>query len=200
MKYYIPLICIFLSIISCNSAYDKLPVLSFTLDATGNKSYYTIDSLSFTAQDNKPFSTADTKGKIYTANFFFTSCPTICPRMRTVQIELAKEFVNYEDFMQVSFSIDPKRDTPDRLAAYAKNTGIAYDRWAMLHGNDANLKRVSKLFMTSFTPNEDGTDFYHSSYVALVDRKQQIRGFYDLLKPNEVSLLKRDIATLLKHE
>ena len=200
MKYYIPLICIFLSILSCNTAYDKLPVLSFTLDATGNKSYYTIDSLSFIAQDNKPFSTADTKGKIYTANFFFTSCPTICPRMRTIQIELAKEFSDYEDFMQVSFSIDPKRDTPDRLAAYAKNTGIAYDRWAMLHGNDTDLKRVSKLFMTNFTPNEDGTDFYHSSYVALVDRKQQIRGFYDLLKPNEVSLLKKDIATLLKHE
>ena len=90
MKYYIPLICLFLSVLSCNSSYEKLPVLSFTLDAKGNKSYYTIDSFSFTSQDNTPFTTADTKGKIYTANFFFTSCPTICPKMRTVQIELAK--------------------------------------------------------------------------------------------------------------
>ena len=102
--------------------------------------------------------------------------------------------------MQVSFSIDPIRDTPNRLATYSQKTGIALDKWIMLHGNDADLKRVSKLFMTNFTPNEDGTDFYHSSYVALVDRKQQIRGFYDLLKPNEVTLLKEDIAILLAHE
>ena len=120
--------------------------------------------------------------------------------MRNELIKVANHFKDQSDVALVSITIDPKRDTIAALNEYAKNTGIASNKWHFLRGNPTLLETTSAQFMTNFKPNEDGTDFYHSSYVALVDKKQQIRGFYNVLKPIDITQLKKDVAILLNND
>ena len=200
MKQLIIYICAcFIIFINCKSTSDNsdLPILSFTLNSEGEKEFYTIDQYSFMNQSGEHFTSKKTKGKVHTANFFFTSCPSICPRTTKVQIDLAQDFKDENNFFQLSFSIDPKRDSIEKLHDYELHTGITTKKWQLLRGNDNELQKIAVALKTNFKPNADGTDFYHSSYVALIDKKQHIRGFYDLLIPKEVNLLKKEIKLLL---
>lgn len=195
-----PLI-VFIIFIMCFSSCDSkkkstLPILSFQIKE-GKKNYYHITYNGFINQNGTGFNSNFIEGKIHITNFFFTNCPSICPPMRSKLIDVASYFKNDDDFVIVSITIDPERDTIPALKEYAMNTGITSDKWQFLRGDQTLLTNTSEKFMTNFKPNEDGTDFYHSSYVALVDRKQQIRGFYDLLKPIDIKQLKKDTESLL---
>lgn len=182
------------SVVSCQSPKEKLPILSYTLNEQGEKEYYSIEYSGFINQLNESFT--GTKDKVYIANFFFTRCPSICPPMRRQLIETA-EAIGSKNFMIISHTIDPDHDTPTVLKDYSDATGIPYKKWQFLTASEAITKAQAKLFMTNFKPNEEGTDFYHSSYAALVDEDNMVRGFYNLLIPKEVELMKADIKILL---
>ena len=182
---------------SCETSSKELPILSYKIDASGEKDYYTITYEGFTNQLGESFSTENIRGKICIANFFFTSCPSICPPMRTELISIAKEFSEATNLMFISHTIDPKHDSISVLKAYAEATGIPDSKWQFIRASEEQTKLQAKIYMTNFKPNEDGTDFYHSSYVALVDQKQQIRGFYNVLINEDVERLKIDIQHLL---
>lgn len=179
---------------TCETQSKQLPILSYTVNDQGVKSYYQITYSNFINQHNEEFKTPN--DKVYIANFFFTRCPSICPPMRYQLTNLADSFSS-ENFMIISHTIDPNYDTPAVLKTYAESTGIDHKKWQFLNGSEENTKAQANQFKTNFRPNEEGTDFYHSSFVALVDRENRIRGFYDLLVPREVDLLKRDIQLLL---
>ena len=182
---------------SCNpKKVVTLPVLSFQIKE-GKKEYYNISYEGFKNQNGDLFSSTLIKDKVHITNFFFTNCPSICPPMRSKLISIGSYFEAEDDFVMISITIDPKRDTIAALKEYAINTGVPDSKWQFLRGSEKLLNSTSEKFMTNFKPNEDGTDFYHSSYVALVDDKQQIRGFYDLLKPIDVKQLKKDAEILL---
>lgn len=199
MKFiHLIIVCSFFLINCTDHKESDLPILSFKLNNQGQKDFYKIDNFSFLNQDSIIITPSSTKGKVHTANFFFTSCPSICPKMREVHIEIANTYKNEADFIQLSFSIDPKRDSVQKLKNYIATTDIKTNQWQLLRGNDRDLEIMADLLKTNFKPNEDGTDFYHSSYVALIDKQQQIRGFYNLLNPKEVKLLKSSINELLK--
>ena len=83
------------------------------------------------------------------------------------------------------------------MKTYAEATGIPDDKWQFIRASEEETKLQAETFMTNFKPNEDGSDFYHSSFVALVDDQQQIRGFYNVLIKEDVERLKRDIQILL---
>lgn len=186
-----------LLLVACKSEWNKLPVLSYTIDDAGQKEIYTIEyPAGFLNQKGKEFSNERLADKVFLANFFFTRCPSICPPMRQQLIGISQS-IDHDDFLMLSHSIDPANDTPEVLKDYAEATGITSDRWQFLTASEEATKAQAAQFQTNFKPFEDGTDFYHSSYVALVDRDRMIRGFYDLLKPKEVELLKKDIKTLL---
>ncbi|WP_248722560.1 SCO family protein [Seonamhaeicola sp. ML3] len=189
-----------LIIVSCESTKNNLPVLSYNFDSNGNKINYSISYKGkFKNQNGKLFTNKDLKGKVFIANFFFTRCPSICPPMKLQLTNLAKDFLYHDNFLIVSHTIDPYKDTPARLKEYSISTGIPDDRWFFLTSSEKNTKALAKQYKTNFKPNENGTDFYHSSFTALVDSDGLIRGFYDLLIPNEIELLKQDINTLLNH-
>jgi protein SCO1/2 len=182
---------------SCNTFTDNLPILSYKIDASGNKNYYKISYDGFTNQFDESFSTKNTEGQIYIANFFFTRCPSICPPMRNELIAIAEEFSEENNFMIISHTIDPEHDSISVLKAYAEATGIHQNNWQFLRASEKKTKRQAELYMTNFKPNDDGSDFYHSSFVALVDQNQYIRGFYNVLVPEEVVRLKNDIQHIL---
>ncbi|MFD0964129.1 SCO family protein [Pseudofulvibacter geojedonensis] len=200
MKPFFLFICI-LFLISCKKENgDVLPVLSYHI-INGEKKNYKIDNFSFVNQYGKIVTPKNTLGKVHTFNFFFTSCPSICPPMKLKQLNLAEEFKNYKDFQQFSITIDLKRDSIEKLQYYSEISGINHQQWNLLRAkNETDLQKMAQLLKTNFKPNEDGTDFYHSSYLALLDKQQQIRGFYDILSDSELSLLKKDITILLSEE
>jgi len=190
----IVLLFCFYFLVSCNGDDKDLPVLSYKVNSSGDKSYYTINYKEFTNQLDEDFKVSD---KVFIANFFFTRCPSICPPMRLQLIDIAETFKNENDFIIISHTIDPENDTAPILKDYQETTGIKSSKWQFLRSTVDNTKLQAELYMTNFKPNQDGTDFYHSSYVALVDRKQQIRGFYNILVPTDVERLKKDINVLL---
>ena len=193
------LVFVFILINACSYKSD-LPVLSYQL-INGNKEYYKVNNFSFVNQNNQIVDSSSTANKVHTINFFFTSCPSICPPMKIKQLELSEEFKNENDFKQYSISIDLKRDTVKKLKYYSEVSEINSDKWNLLKAsNEVDLNKIAKALKTNFKPNKDGTDFYHSSYVALLDKSQQIRGFYDLLSEKEFELLKKDIQDLLKEK
>ena len=182
---------------SCDSDEKILPILSFKVNEEGIKEYYTITYDGFVNQFNENFTTDNLRGKVCTANFFFTRCPSICPPMRLELIKVADALEEYKDFMMISHTIDMDHDTADVLYAYWEATGIPAETWQFLRASEPNTKAQAKQFMTNFRPNEDGSDFYHSSFVALIDKKQQIRGFYNTSTPIEMDRLIEDIKLLV---
>lgn len=188
---------ILLLFLSCQTSTDNLPILSYKVDDSGQKNYYKINYEGFTNQLGEAFSTENTKGKIYIANFFFTRCPSICPPMRNELISIAEEFSEENNFIMISHTIDPEHDSVSVLKAYAEATDIPESKWQFLMASEDKTKQQAELYMTNFKPNEDGSDFYHSSFVALVDKQQQIRGFYNILVPEDAKRLKNDIQILL---
>lgn len=188
---------IFTVFFSCNTSSEKLPILSYKIDASGQKDYYTITYEGFTNQLGDSFTTEDLQDKICIANFFFTRCPSICPPMRTELISIAEEFSEAKNVMFISHTIDPKHDSIPVLKTYAEATGIPVSKWQFIRASEEQTKQQAQTYMTNFKPNEDGTDFYHSSFVALVDKKQQIRGFYNVLIKEDVERLKTDLKFIL---
>ncbi|MCB0446613.1 MAG: SCO family protein [Gelidibacter sp.] len=194
---YCLLILIF-CLYGCDLVTKELPILSYKIDDNGNEIHYGINYEGFENQLGENFTSKDIFDRVFIANFFFTRCPSICPPMRTELIKIAETFQDEDDFMLISHTIDPENDTVDILKSYAEATGIPSEKWQFLRSSPENTKAQANQYMTNFRPNEDGTDFYHSSYVALVDKHKLIRGFYNVLVAEDVERLKEDIKILIK--
>jgi protein SCO1/2 len=153
----------------------------------------------------EPVSRDDLGGRVWVADFFFTSCAGICPMMSKRLVELQKALAGVEEVTLVSISVDPERDTPERLRRYAKQYGADPVRWWFLTGDKRAIFRLSQ---ESFhlgvedAPTEDREpdmeDVLHSSKFVLLDRDARIRGYYDGEDPATVAQLAADIRWLLK--
>ncbi|MBO3117838.1 SCO family protein [Winogradskyella sp. DF17] len=190
---------IFLISVSCKSIENELPILSYTINDSGTKDYYSVSYKEdvFTNELGQSFTTRDLEGKVVIANFFFTRCPSICPPMRKTLIDVAQEFSEAENLMLISHTIDFKNDSVEILKEYAKATGIPHKKWQFLRAPKVQTEAQAKQLMTNIRANDDETDFYHSSYLTLIDNKQQIRGFYNALTNADIVRLKNDINLLL---
>lgn len=182
---------------ACTSNESVLPVLSYQIDGQGNKVVYTITYDAFVNQFGESFTTKTIDGKVVIANFFFTRCPSICPPIRNSLIDFASDFKNNNDFLIVSHTIDPKNDSIPVLYDYWETTDIPALNWQFLYAPETKVKKQAAQYMTVFKKNEDDTDFYHSSYISLLDKKQQIRGFYNSLIEEDMERLKKDVNYLL---
>ncbi|WP_405570356.1 SCO family protein [Winogradskyella sp. Asnod2-B02-A] len=183
--------------IGCQPNVEELPILSYKINTKNEKEFYTVSYSKFINQDEEKVTTKTINNKIVIANFFFTRCPSICPPMRTKLIDISKTFINDDAVILISHSIDPKNDTIEVLKKYSEATGIPNSKWMFVRSTEKNTKALASQLMTNFKPNEAGTDFYHSSYIAILDQNQNIRGFYNSLIPEEVTRLKKDIKLLL---
>ena len=194
----IKLLCVALLIfMSCKNNASDLPILSYNY-INGNKELYKIDDFEFLNQAGDTVTSKTTKGKVHTMNFFFTSCPSICPPMRIKQQGIGETFSEDHDFMQYAISIDYKNDDLNRLKNYAERHKIDSKQINLLRAlSEEQLQDIANVLKTNFKPNNEGTDFNHSSFVALIDKDQYIRGFYDILLGSDVALLKEDIKKLL---
>jgi protein SCO1/2 len=162
--------------------------------------YHKIENFSLTNQNGKTITQDDYKNKIYVADFFFTTCQTICPIMTENMVEIQKNILQDDDVMLLSHSVTPKIDSVAQLKRYAIKKGVNDTKWNLVTGDKKeiyNLARKSYLAVKSYG-NGDEYDMIHTENFMLVDKKRQIRGFYDGTDPEEITRIIKDIKTLKK--
>jgi len=165
------------------------------------KKGHKIADFSLVNQNGKTITQADYKDKIYVADFFFTRCTTICPIMSTHMSELQKVFINDNDIKFLSMSVTPVMDSIPILKAYADKKGAIKGKWNLTTGNKKHIYELARKSYMAVLDEGDGglQDFIHTEQFVLVDRKQQIRGFYDGTSSDDILRLIDDIK-LLKEE
>lgn len=163
--------------------------------------YHTIGDFQFVDQDSMLVTPASFEGKIYVADFFFTSCPTICPVMKTQMLRVYEAFKNNPEVMILSHTIDPEYDTVALLKDFAVRLGVKDNsKWKFVTGDKDQIYKVGQTrYMVSATedPSEPG-GYVHSGAFILIDKEQRIRGIYDGTKEDQVDRLIQDIPRLFK--
>lgn len=141
------------------------------------------------------------KDKIYVADFFFTTCPSICPKMTANLTDLAAYYKNDDDIMFLSHSVTPQIDTVEVLAAYGKDHGADPAKWKLVTGPKKHIYELARRSYFAVTTEGDGgeNDFIHTENFILVDKERKIRGFYDGTSKEDMEKLKNDI-TVLRYE
>lgn len=183
--------CLGLLLMACGSEPQPLPYIGFHKvdEATGDTIYHRIRDFQFIDQDSQVVRNETMAGKVYVADFFFTSCPTICPKVKKQMLRIYEEYEADQRVMLLSHSIDPKRDTIGRLKAYAEGLGVAETdgRWRFVTGNKNELYDIAYDYISTALENPDAPGgFDHSGYIILVDAQGHIRAYADGTIPEEV--------------
>lgn len=179
-----------------------------------------VPDFSFTDQNGNIITNKDYEGKVYLVEFFFTTCPTICPRMSKNLVQIQNNFQGYKDFGVASFTINPDNDTPEVLKAYAKNYGITNPNWHLMTGDIDEIYKLANEGFNLYTAADENAagGFEHSGNFALIDKNGFIRSrrdeygnaiiYYNGIisekerydedgMDEEISILKEDITKLL---
>ncbi len=160
--------------------------------------YHTIADFSFTNQNGKKITQKDYEGKIYVADFFFTTCGSICPKMTTNLVEIQKAIINNPKVMLLSHTVFPETDSVSVLKKYAVKNGVIDSKWNLVTGDKKQIytmARKSYLAVKLGKPNEL-YDMVHTENFVLVDTKRRVRGFYDGTKKEDIQRLIVDINFL----
>ncbi len=173
-----------------------------TLPIFGNPGHV-IGNYTFVNQNNETVTPATFENKIYVADYFFTTCKSICPIMSNTLQHINETYSTEERIKYISHTVDPEYDSAAVLASYAKAHNATTSKWHFVTGNKKELYDVARYMylLPKLAPGDGGTDdFIHSQYLVLVDTKKRIRGFYDGTSPNDEKKLIADIETLLEEE
>mgnify|MGYP000085097160 FL=1 len=164
------------------------------------KKYHKIADFNLINQNGKTITQNDYQDKIYVADFFFTTCQTICPIMTDHMYQIQKETSEDNDVMLLSHSVTPEIDNVAQLKKYALKKGVRDDKWNLVTGDKKQIYALArKSYLAVKTAgNGDQYDMIHTENFMLIDKKRQIRGFYDGTDPEAISRLLDDIETLKK--
>ena len=165
------------------------------------RSYGTVPNFQLTNQNNQPFGSTQLAGKIWIADFIFTSCPGPCPMVSSRMSELQRP-LEKTDVHLVSFSVDPEKDTPDVLRGYADKLKAQPARWDFLTGSKSTIYDLSKngFKLAVSDGGEEAGVPVHSTRIVLVDRHGEIRGYYEATAADAVTKLLADTSHLLREQ
>ncbi|OJJ16463.1 SCO family protein [marine bacterium AO1-C] len=163
--------------------------------------YHKITPFEFTNQDNKKVSSESVKDKIYVADFFFTRCGSICPKMSSQLTRVQEAFKGEQNVKILSFSIDPEHDSVDILKNYAAQYKAVSGQWHFLTGDKHKIYDLGqKGFKIPVGKEEEVVtpDYFHSSRLMLVDKQGRIRGYYNGVSRDDVDKLILEIKVLIQ--
>ncbi len=162
------------------------------------KKYHHIADFSLLNQNGEIITQDHYKDKIYVADFFFTTCQTICPIMTKNMHELQKEFIADNEIMLLSHSVTPEIDSVAQLKRYAKEKGVDARKWNLVTGDKKDIYQLARKSYMAVKDDGDGGpfDMIHTENFMLIDKKRQIRGFYDGTNLEDIDRLIEDIKTL----
>ena len=160
---------------------------------------HTIKDFNLINQNGIKVSSKDYENKIYVVDFFFTSCPSICPIMTNNMLLIQEEFIKNNDIMLLSISVTPEIDNVQVLKKYAIKKGIIDSKWNITTGSKKHIYELARKSFFAVLDKGDGglQDFIHTPNFILVDTKKQIRGIYDGTVEKEISRLILDINILV---
>ncbi|WP_224999579.1 SCO family protein [Cesiribacter sp. SM1] len=179
---------------------DELPVYGETITTETDTTYHTIGNFAFYNQDSVLITDETVAGKVYVADFIFTTCPSICIPMAKEMLRVYDKYGNNSDFMILSHSIDPDYDTVPVLKEYASRLGVAdSSNWHFLTGGETDVFTLGekRYFVTAQKNEKAPGGVLHSGAFILIDGRGRIRGVYDGTDPAEVDKLMLDIDKLL---
>ncbi|WP_203256485.1 SCO family protein [Hyunsoonleella ulvae] len=164
------------------------------------KKYHRIADFSLTNQNGETVTQDNYKGKIYVADFFFTTCPTICPIMTDHMVKIQEKIINDDEVMLLSHSVTPEIDTVAQLKRYAIKKGVNDKKWNLVTGDKKQIYELARKSYLAVKTSGDGGpfDMVHTENFMLIDKKRQIRGFYDGTSIEDIEQLLDDIAHLKK--
>jgi protein SCO1 len=161
-----------------------------------------VQPFSFTDQDGKAFTDKNVSGKVYVAEYFFTTCKGICPRLNNNMRKVYERFKNENNFFILSHTCNPETDSVPRLKHYSDSMGVTKARWIFLTGRKDSLYNQARVSYRIDDPKNNLTtiedDFLHTQFFALVNKKGEVKKIYDGLKQSEVEEMMDDIDRLLK--
>ena len=164
------------------------------------RKYHKIADFSLINQNGKTITQKDYEDKIYVADFFFTTCQTICPIMTDHMVHIQNEIIDDDDVMLLSHSVTPEIDTVAQLKRYAKKKGVIDKKWNLVTGDKKQIYTLARKSYLAVKDNPDAGpfDMVHTENFMLIDKKKQIRGFYDGTKSEDIDRLLDDIKHLKK--
>lgn len=166
--------------------------------------FHTVPAWSLIDQDSNEIGDGNYKNKIYVVDFFFTSCPSICPKMSQQMLRLQWKLKDpaFDDVKLISFTVDPEHDTPERLRRYGKTKKADHSRWSFVTGDKRAIYELG-VYGFLVSTQEDALapgGFLHTEKFVLVDRQGHIRGYYDGTTTDDVNRCSDEIKVLLKQE
>jgi protein SCO1 len=193
---------------SCKNPSRKLPYYDssdFTprWEIPSNAAFHKIRAFNLIDQKGNAFTEKNIEGKICVADFFFTSCPGICPKMTNNMSILQKNFINDENILLLSHSVTPESDSVGVLSEYAIDKAVQYNKWKLLTGEKEevyNLGRKYYFVEEDQGENRDTSVFLHTENFVLIDKNRMIRGIYNGLDDISIKNLMADVMVLKKEE
>lgn len=183
---------------SCGGKEEKLPIFGQREVAGTDTVYHTIAPFAFVDQDSLWVTNNTFKDNIYVADFFFTTCRTICPIMKRQMLRVYEATAEMPDVKILSHTIDPEYDTVALLHDFAERLGVESKRWHFVTGVKDSIYKIAQTsyFATAMEDKTEPDGFIHSGAFLLIDKKQRIRGKYDGTKEEDVNRLIIDIKKL----
>ena len=181
---------------------EKVDTIVKNGTATYDTTFHVVKDFTFTNQMGQQVSLKDLPGKVILVNFFFTSCPSICPKMMANLEKVQQAYVKNDTLLQlVSLTVDPERDSAARLKEFAQRFSINEGNWKLLTGSKKEIYCLArKSFQVIATDGDGGPDdFIHSDQLILMDTQKRIRGYYNGTEEKEITQLIKDIKKL-EHE
>ena len=179
-------------------SYYKLPVMG-TVEMTGDTTPFLIPDFKFVDQNNDTITQKTFEGKIYVANFFFASCPDVCPKMNRNLHVVYDKFKNHPDVLFLSHTVHPEHDSVPVLAEYAKKMQADAHKWHFVTGRKKDIYELAEnSYKAVAVQGDKPATFIHSEKLVLIDKEKHIRGIFDSQDFNEVKNLEDAIVILLK--
>lgn len=162
------------------------------------RKYHTVADFSLVNQNGRTITQKDYEEKIYIADFFFTTCPTICPIMTKNMVEIQDRIQNDTVVKLLSHTVTPEIDSVAQLKKYAIEKGVDDTKWNLVTGDKKQIYELARKSYLAVQSDGDGGqyDMIHTENFILVDKEKRIRGFYDGTKSEEIDILMKDLETL----
>lgn len=200
MKYILYPSLVIILLASCLTTDRTLPIIGIPIIENGDTIWPSIRDFSFINQDSQIVTHQTFANKIYVADFFFTSCPTICPTVTKQMLRVYDKYKNDDRVLLLAHTIDPKRDDVKKLNQYAANLAVSAEKWHFVTGEKSALYSIARDYMSAVMEDETVPGgFDHSGRIILVDKNRHVRSFANGTDADDVTRLLKDIDILL-HE
>ncbi len=182
--------------------YFMMTIVTPGFGKTGLPVLNKVQTFSFLNQNGDRITNSDVEGKVYLAEFFFTTCPGICPKMNTNLRPVYEKYKNEPGFLILSHTVNPSTDSVGRLKQYADSLGVNASHWIFLTGKKDSLYLAARVSYLLDDPKNNNSpldeQFIHTQFFALVDKKGQVRSVIDGLSKDELKEMQKQIDELLK--